>query len=64
ETSRITKRTAEYRKRITNFEGWNRFALSFFKSTEYLHSMFDVRCSFVSFPIKLAAFQAGGWAEL
>ena len=28
--------------RISNDEGWNRFAKSFFKQTEYIHSTFDV----------------------
>jgi hypothetical protein len=28
--------------RITNDEGWNRFAKSFLKQAEYIHSMFDV----------------------
>jgi len=36
-------RTAEYQ--ITNYEGWNRFAKSIFKQTEYIHSTFDVERS-------------------
>jgi hypothetical protein len=36
----IKQRTAEYR--MTNDEGWNRFAKSFLKQTEYIHSTFDV----------------------
>ena len=28
--------------RISNDEGWNRFAQSFLKQTEYIHSTFDV----------------------
>lgn len=35
----------------------------FLKQTEYIHSMLDVRCSSVSFSIKLFAFQTMGWAE-
>ena len=27
---------------MTNDEGWNRFAKSFLKQTEYIHSTFDV----------------------
>ena len=44
--------------RMTNDEGWNRFAKSFLKLTEYIHSAFDVgrsmldvRCSSVSLSI-------------
>jgi hypothetical protein len=48
---------------MTIVEGWNRFAKSFLKQTEYIHSRFDVRRSSVSFSIKLAAFQASGRAE-
>ena len=44
-------------------EGWNRFAKSFLKQTEYIHSTFDVGRSSVSFSIKLAAFQANSWAD-
>jgi hypothetical protein len=29
-------------RRITNDEGWNRFAKFFLKQTEYIHSTFDV----------------------
>jgi hypothetical protein len=29
-------------RRISNFEGWKRFAKSFLKQTEYIHSTFDV----------------------
>jgi hypothetical protein len=51
----IKQRTAEYR--ITNFEGWNRFAPSLeLKRTEYIPSTFDILFFRVSFPIKLAAF--------
>jgi len=33
-----------------NAEGWSRFAKSFLKQTEYIHSMFDVgRSMFISF---------------
>ena len=36
--------------RITNYEGWNRFAKSIIKQTEYIHSTFDVeRSMFISF---------------
>jgi hypothetical protein len=48
----IKQRIAGYR--ITNFEGWNTFLQ---------HSIFDIRFFRVSFSIKLAAFQASGWAE-
>jgi hypothetical protein len=57
----MKQRTAEYR--ISNDEGWNRFAKSFLEQTEYICSTFDVGRSSVSFPIKLAAFQASGWAD-
>jgi hypothetical protein len=30
------------KKRISNFVGWKRFAKSFLKQTEYIHSTFDV----------------------
>jgi len=53
-----------------NVEGWNRFAQSFLKQTEYIHStfdvgrsMFDVRRSSVSFSIRPAVFLAGGGAD-
>jgi len=36
----IKKRTADYR--ISNEEGWNRFAKSFLKQTEHIYSTFDV----------------------
>jgi len=36
----IKQRTAEFR--ISNDEGWNRFAKSFLKQTEYIYSTFDV----------------------
>ena len=49
---------------MTNNEGWNRFAKSFLKRTEYIHSTFDVRCSSVSFSIELAAYQASGGAYM
>ena len=49
--------------RITNDEGWNRFAKSFLKQTEYIHSTFDVGRSSVSFSIRLAAFQASVKAD-
>jgi hypothetical protein len=55
------QRTAEYR--MTNDERWHRYAKSFIKQTEYIHSTFDVRCSSVSFSIRLAALQASGGAE-
>jgi hypothetical protein len=36
--------------RITNDEGWNRFAKSILKQTEYIHSTFDVgRSMFIRF---------------
>ena len=36
--------------RITNVEGWNRFANSLLKLTAYIYSMFDVGCStFISY---------------
>jgi hypothetical protein len=60
-----------------NFEGWFRFAQSFFKidrSTQKLttgrihpfdiqHSLFDIRFFRISFSIRLAAFQASGGAD-
>ena len=50
---------------MSNVEGWNRFAHSFFlKQTEYINAMFDVRRSLVSFSIRLAAFQARGGARM
>jgi hypothetical protein len=37
-------------RRITNDEGWNRFAKSFLKQKEYIHSTLDVgRSMFISF---------------
>jgi len=53
---------------VSNYEGWFRFAQSFSK-IDRIHS-FDIRYSLfdkpfkveVSFSIKLAAFQASGWA--
>jgi hypothetical protein len=60
---------------MSNDEGWNRFAKSFFKQTEYIHSTFDVGRSMlkvrlwrirrlsVSFSIKLVASTANGGAE-
>jgi hypothetical protein len=57
----IKQRTAEYR--ITNYEGWIRFAKSFLKQTGYIHSTFDVGRSLVSFSIRPAVYQAGGGAE-
>jgi hypothetical protein len=51
ETSlKANRRTAEYR--ISNVEGWVRFAQSFIKQAEYIirRSMLNVRCSmFISF---------------
>jgi hypothetical protein len=49
--------------RISNFEGWKRFAKSFLKQTKYIHSTFDVRRSSVSFSIRPAVFWAGGGAD-
>ena len=51
-----------------NYEGWFRFAQSFYKiarihSFDIRHSLFDIRFFKVSFLNKLAAFQASGWAE-
>jgi hypothetical protein len=40
-----------------------RVAKSFLKQTEYIHSMFDVGGSSVSFSINLTAFLAGSWAD-
>jgi len=61
---KVKKRTAEYRiPNIANVEGWSRFAKSFLKQTEYIHSTFDVRCSLVYFSIKLAAAMASGRAK-
>ncbi len=37
---KANRRTEECR--ISNFEGWKRFAKSFLKQTEYIHSTFDV----------------------
>jgi hypothetical protein len=63
---------------MSNVEGWNRFAQSFFKldrsakrlMTSRLH-YFEIRHlsaggfnSLISFSIWLAAFQASGWAAL
>jgi len=50
-------------RRISNFEGWKRFAKSFLKQTKYIHSTFDVRRSSVSFSIRPAVFWAGGGAD-
>jgi hypothetical protein len=38
--SKANRRTAEYR--ISNVEGWNRYAHSFLKWTEFIYSTFDV----------------------
>ena len=53
-----------------NFEGWNRFAQSFLKRTEYITSIFDIHYSIfdirffkVPLSIKLTAFQASGGPE-
>jgi hypothetical protein len=56
---------------MSNVEGRNRFAHSFFKKDRipYFdppaaeHSLFDIRFFRVSFSIRLAAFQASIWAE-
>jgi hypothetical protein len=48
--------------RISNFEGWKRFAKSFLKQTEYIHSTFDVGRSM--FDVHQFLFDlAGGWAD-
>jgi len=48
---KANRRTAEYR--ITNFEGWFRFAQSFFNKIDRIHS-FDIRYSlFQSFFLDL-----------
>jgi hypothetical protein len=72
----IKQRTAEpQNNEPQNFEGWFRFAQSFIynrQNTFLRHSIFMIRYSLfyklskaeVSFSIKLAAFQAGGWAEM
>ncbi len=39
-TLKVNRRTAEYR--ISNVEGWYRFAQSFLKWTEFIYSTFDV----------------------
>jgi hypothetical protein len=66
---KANRRTAEYR--ISNVEGWIRFAQAFLK-IDRIHysmfdvgrSMFDVRCSLVSLSIKLAVFLASGDAHM
>jgi hypothetical protein len=82
-TLKANRRTAEYR--MSNVEGWVRFAQSFFYNNndripyfDIHYSLFDIRYSlFQSFfliklavflasggaRIKLAAFQAGGYAR-
>jgi hypothetical protein len=54
-------------RRISNDVGWNRFARSFLKQTEYIHSMFDVRWStLISFFFDLTGrffCFGGGWAD-
>ena len=55
--------------RMSNVEGWFRFAQSFFykidriHSFDIRHSLFDIRFFKVSFSIRLAAFQASGGAD-
>jgi hypothetical protein len=51
-----------------NHEGWKRFAKSFLKQTEYIHSTFDVGRSMFDvhqflFRLDRPFFLAGGWAE-
>jgi hypothetical protein len=67
-SSKANRRTAEYR--ITNVEGWIRFAQSLIKQTAYITSTFDVHYSIFdirffrnSLPIWLAVVQASGWAD-
>jgi len=55
-TGRAEQRTAEYR--MSNDEGLKCFAKSFL-----IRQNAFIRRSSVSFSIKLAAFQAGRWAE-
>jgi len=64
--ARIKQRTAEYR--MTNDEGWNRFAKSFLKQTEYIHSItprrdwkFDVH-QFL-FRLDWPLFRPSAWAD-
>jgi hypothetical protein len=54
-------------QRPQNFEGWFRFAQSFFKIDrihhfDIRHSLFDIRFFRVSFSIRLAVFRASGAA--
>jgi len=66
-------------RRMSNVEGWVRFAQSFFykidRSTQKLttgrihyfdirYSLFDIRFFKVSFWIRLATFQIVGWVEI
>jgi hypothetical protein len=55
-------------RRISNFEGWKRFAKSFLKQTKYIHSTFDVGRSMFGvhqflFRLDRPFFLAGGWAD-
>jgi hypothetical protein len=62
---RADTRNLTFQKKNKNgiVEGWNRFAHSFFKQTETIHSSFDVRRSSVSFSIKLDTPATSGGAE-